>query len=228
MGCLGGAGLVEKPDITIEGLDEMLNEIAKGCIEIEKKFPDLQLKREKEQILNNRHEALQKEDKSNESQVESTVKDFNKKELDIDNKLIENKFKKMQEQYELGLKVALKAKEKLIGKLEQQLQKATSAVLKNLIGEYIEKIKKLSPAGFLDSEFGKPIKDALEKQGLSETALKSYKEELRNERTERRKKEREEFGIKQNEWPEEEMYDDDKENFYQKMLDEYKDKMELK
>jgi len=77
MGCLG---VVEKPDLTIEGLDEMLNEIAKGCIEIEKKFPDLQLKREKEQILNNRHEALQKEDKSNESQVESTVKDFNKKE----------------------------------------------------------------------------------------------------------------------------------------------------
>ena len=134
----------------------------------------------------------------------------------------------MQEQYELGLKVALKAKEKLIGKLEQQLQKATSAVLKNLIDEQIENIKKLSPAKFLDSEFGKPIKNALEKQGLSEGALKSYKEELRKERTERRKKEREEFGIKQNEWPEEEMYDDDKENFYQKMLKEYEDKMDLK
>jgi hypothetical protein len=135
MGCLGGAGLVEKPDLTIDGLDEMLTEIADGCVKIEQKFPDIQLKREKEVILNDRHESLQKVDIKNESKVESEVKKFNAKELDIDNKLIENKFKKMQEQYELGLKVALKAKEKLIGKLEQQLQKATSAVLKNIIGE---------------------------------------------------------------------------------------------
>jgi len=227
MGCLGGAGLVEKPDLSIDGLDKMITEVGEGCAKIELKFPDLLLKHEKEELLNKRHDALQKVDKKNETLVESTVKEYNKQELEIDNKLIKNKLDKMHEQYELGLKIALQAKEKLVGKLEQQLQKATSAVLKNLIGEQIENIKKLSPAKFLDSEFGKPIKDALEKQGLSESALKSYKDELRNERAERRKKEREEFGIKQNEWPEEEMFDDDKENFYQKMLDEYKDKMEL-
>ena len=226
MGCLGGAG-VSDIDLKIDGLEEMLTELTAECAKIELKFPDLLLKKEKEELLNKRHDALQKVDKKNEKLVESTVKDYNKQELEIDNKLIKNKFDKMHEQYELGLKMALKAKDKLVGKLEQQLEKATSAVLKRLIGQQIEKVKQLSPAKFLDSEFGKPIKDALEKQGLSESALKSYKDELRNERAERRKKEREEFGIKQNEWPEEEMFDDDKEDFYQKMLDEYKDKMEL-
>ena len=38
----------------------------------------------------------------------------------------------------------------------------------------------------------------------------------------KKKKEREEFDIIQNEWPEEEMFIDDKENYYQKMLDEEK------
>ena len=100
-------------------------------------------------------------------------------------------------------------------------------MVKKLVGEQLSKVKELSPAKFLDSEFGKPIKDALEKQGLSQAALTTYKDGLRNERTDRRKKERDEFSIKQNEWPDEEMFDDDKDSLYQKMLDEYKDKMDF-
>ena len=64
--------------------------------------------------------------------VESTVKDFNKHELEVDNKLIKNKLDKIHEQYELGLKIALKAKNKLVHQLEQQLQKATSSMTQRI------------------------------------------------------------------------------------------------
>ena len=117
-----------------------------------------------------------------------TEKDFNKQELEINNKSTKNKLDKIHEQYELGLKIALKAKNKLVHKLEQQLQKATSSMTQKIIDEQIEKIKQWSHAKFLKSEFGKPIKDILEKQGLSESALKSYKDELSYERAEIRKK----------------------------------------
>ena len=224
MGCLGCSAA--NVDLTIDGLDEMLKDLPVEIAEIELKYPDTEIQEKKEELLKKRHEELEKVDKKDEKLVLSTVKEFNNQELKIDNELIKIKLDKMHDQYELGLKTALKAKNKLIEKLEQQLEKASS-MAKRILSQQIDSIKAMTPAQFLDSEFGKPIKDALEKQGLSESALKSYKENLKYQRTERRKKEREEFGIKQNEWPEEEMFDDDKENLYQKMLDEYKDKMEL-
>ena len=224
MGCLGCSGV--KVDLTIEGLDDMLKELPVEIAEIELKYPDNELQEKKKELLKKRHEAVEKVDKKVERLVVSTLKDFNNQELKIDNDLIKNKLDKLHDQYELGLKTALKAKNKLIEKLEQQIEKASS-LAKEILSKKINEIKAMTPAEFLESEFGKPIKDALEKQGISESALKSYKDDLRNQRAERRKKEREEFDIQQNEWPEEEMFDDDKENLYQKMLDEYKDKMDI-
>ena len=224
MGCLGCSEV--KVDLTIEGLDDMLKDLPVEIAEIELKYPDNELQEKKKEVLKKRHEAVEKVDKKVERLVVSTLKDFNNQELKIDNDLIKNKLDKLHDQYELGLKTAQKAKNKLIEKLEQQLEKA-STMAKKILTQQIDSIKAMTPAEFLESEFGKPIKDALEKQGLSESALKSYKDDLRNQRAERRKKEREEFDIQQNEWPEEEMFDDDKENLYQKMLDEYKDKMDI-
>ena len=224
MGCLGCSGV--DVDLTIDGLDEMLKDLPAELTEIELKYPDDKLQEKKEEVLKKRHEELEKVDKKVERLVISMVKDFNDQELKIDNELIKIKLDKLHDQYELGLKTALKAKNKLIEKLEQQIEKASS-LAKEILSKKINEIKAMTPAEFLESEFGKPIKDALEKQGLSESALKSYKDDLRNQRAERRKKEREEFDIKQNEWPEEEMFDDDKENLYQKMLDEFKDKKDF-
>ena len=223
MGCLGAAPEI---DLGVDGLDQMLADLSKELLEIEVKHPDKDLLDKKEKILNERHEELKNTDLKNESNVESVVKKFNEKELEVDNKLIENKLNKMHDQYEVGLKTAQKVKEKLIAKLEKQLEGANS-MLKTVLNKKIEEVKGLSPAKFLDSEFGKPIKETLEKQGLSQNALTSYKDELKKQRSERRAKEREEFGIKQNEWPEEEAFDDDKENLYEKMLKEYEDKMEV-
>ena len=224
MGCLGCSGV--DVDLTIDGLDEMLKDLPAELTEIELKYPDDKLQEKKEEVLKKRHEELEKVDKKVERLVISMVKDFNDQELKIDNELIKNKLDKLHDQYELGLKIAQKAKNKLIEKLEQQIEKASS-LAKEILSKKINEIKAMTPAEFLESEFGKPIKDALEKQGISESALKSYKDDLRNQRAERRKKEREEFDIKQNEWPEEEMFDDDKENLYQKMLDEFKDKKDF-
>ena len=224
MGCLGCSGV--KVDLTIEGLDDMLKDLPVEIAEIELKYPDKELQEKKEEVLKKRHEELEKVDKKVERLVISMVKDFNDQELKIDNELIKIKLDKLHDQYELGLKTALKAKNKLIEKLEQQIEKASS-LAKEILSKKINEIKAMTPAEFLESEFGKPIKDALEKQGISQTGLKSYKDDLRNQRAERRKKEREEFDIKQNEWPEEEMFDDDKENLYQKMLDEFKDKKDF-
>ena len=224
MGCLGCSGV--DVDLTIDGLDEMLKDLPAELTEIELKYPDDKLQEKKEEVLKKRHEELEKVDKKVERLVISMVKDFNDQELKIDNELIKIKLDKLHDQYELGLKTALKAKNKLIEKLEQQIEKASS-LAKEILSKKINEIKSMTPAEFLESEFGKPIKDALEKQGISQTGLKSYKDDLRNQRAERRKKEREEFDIKQNEWPEEEMFDDDKENLYQKMLDEFKDKKDF-
>ena len=226
MGNLGCCGV--DVDFNIEGLDEMLIELGADLAKIELTYPEpnKDLVEKKEEVLKKRHEALVKVDKKDEKLVLSTIKDFNNKELEIDNELIKYKLDKMHEQYELGLKMAQKVKNKLIEKLEQQLEKASS-MAKRVLSQQIESIKAMTPAQFLDSEFGKPVKDTLEKKGLSQSVLVSYKDELRNQRTERRKKEREEFGFQQNEWPDDEKFDDDKENLFQKMLDEYKDKMEL-
>ena len=79
----------------------------------------------------------------------------------------------MHEQYEAGLKVCQQVKNKLIEKLEKKLESANS-LAKTALNTQIEKVKSYSPAQFLDSEFGKPIKDTLEKKGLSESALKTY------------------------------------------------------
>ena len=224
MGCLCSNSVSE--DFKVDGLDEMLVQLGADLVAIEAKFSDSELLKQKEEILKKRHEELQKTDLKDESKVESVVKKFNNEELKIDNDVIKNKLDKMHEQYEAGLKVCQQVKNKLIEKLEKKLESANS-LAKTALNTQIEKVKSYSPAQFLDSEFGKPIKDTLEKKGLSESALKEYKDGLRNQRAERRKKEREEFGIKQNEWPEEEAFDDDTQNLFQKMLDEYKDKMEL-
>ena len=72
----------------------------------------------------------------------------------------------------------------------------------------------------MNSPFGKPLKDLLQKQGLSNTVLKSYIEELTQERAKRRKEEREEFGIKVNEYPDEELYDALKKDLFQEMMEE--------
>ena len=208
MGCLGGGAVP-----TIEGIDEVLTDVTQKILDIKENFTNDKLLEEKKEILENRHNQLKDADKSNEAELTKLIKELNGKDLEIDNKLIKHELDKMQKIYEIGLEYADILKDKLLKQLQK---KADSAIVKR----QIEQIKKYSPAEFLNSPFGKPLKDLLQKQGLSNTVLKSYIEELTQERAKRRKEEREEFGIKVNEYPDEELYDALKKDLFNEMLEE--------
>lgn len=208
MGCLGGGAVP-----TIEGIDEILNDVTQKIMDIKNNFTNDKLLEEKKQILEKRHAKLKEADKSKEEELTKLIKELNGKDLEIDNKLIQHELNKMQKIYEIGLEYADILKDKLLKQLEK---KADSAIVKR----QIEQIRKFTPSEFLNSPFGKPLKDLLAKQGLSNTVLKGYIEELTQERAKRRKEEREEFGIKVNEYPDEELYDALKKDLFQEMMEE--------
>ena len=106
--------------------------------------------------------------------------------------------------FTVGLELADTFKNITLKKLEEKV-KSTPAILASAINNEIEEIRKQSPLEFLNSPQGKVLKNALEKQGMSEVALNSTKKELMKERAERRKLEREEFGIKVNEYDDEDL-----------------------
>ena len=208
MGCLGGGAVP-----TIEGIDEILNDVTQKILDIKNNFTNDKLLKKKKQILEKRHAKLKEADKSKEEELTKLIKELNGKDLEIDNKLIKHELNKMQIIYEIGLEYADILKDKL---LKQLKKKADSAIVKR----QIEQIRKFTPSEFLNSPFGKPLKDLLAKQGLSNTVLKGYIEELTQERAKRRKEEREEFGIKVNEYPDEELYDALKKDLFQEMMEE--------
>ena len=199
---------------------EIAVEVTEKLVKIEEEFSSVEELKEKDEVLKLRHDALAAADKNNEEGLTKLIKEFNKKELDVDNKLIIKEVNKKVKMYELGLEYSDVLREKLLTKLEKKINGPTASIVKN----QIEKIKKLSPAEFLDSEFGKPLKDLLKKKGLTDTAMKDYMDKLMAERAERRKKEREEFGIAVNEYPDEEIYEAAKKDLYNDMLKETADK----
>ena len=74
----------------------------------------------------------------------------------------------------------------------------------------------------MNSTYGKLLKEALEKKGMSATLLKSFKNQLLKERRQRRKVEREEFGIEKNEFDDENM-DELKLDLFKLISDDIKD-----
>jgi hypothetical protein len=215
MGCCGGSMPGGDNEVT-----EMLKEVTEKIVKIQEEYNTLEESREKEKILKERHDVLAAADKNNEEALTKLIKVYNGKELEIDNKLIIKEVNQKVKLYELGLEYSEVLREKLLAKLEQKVTGVGGAVIK----KQIEKIKKLSPAEFFDSEFGKPLKDLLKKYGLTDTAMKDYMAKLLTERAERRKKEREEFGIAVNEYPEEETYEAAARDLYGEMLKEAAEK----
>ncbi len=219
MGCCGGSMPGGDNEVT-----EMLKEVTEKIVKIQEEYNTLEESREKEKILKERHDVLAAADKNNEEALTKLIKVYNGKELEIDNKLIIKEVNQKVKLYELGLEYSEVLREKLLAKLEQKVTGVGGAVVK----KQIEKIKKLSPAEFFDSEFGKPLKDLLKKYGLTDTAMKDYMDKLLKERAERRKKEREEFGIAVNEYPEEETYEAAAKDLYGDMLKEAAEKFAKK
>ena len=147
------------------------------------------------------------------------VKEYNGKELEKDNKIIENENEKMKLLYKLGLDLAAELKEKMIKELEEKISKAPSMTVQVLKSQ-LNEMTGLSPQEFLQSDFGKPLREALEKKGLNKAYMDGFKETLKVKRKDRRLKERGEFNINVNEFPDEEVFDDDKEGetFFEKLM----------
>lgn len=211
MGCLGSLGvnvidedtakLLSTLDLKIEEYDKTFNKNSKEAEE------------HKEKQLKNRHEKLSGLKEKNEEITEEIIKELNKKELvnpeeesglGFELEILLNYLDKMYFILSVGLELAESLKNITLKKLEDKV-KSAGAIAASQINKQIEEIKKQSPLQFLESPQGKVLKDALAKKGLSEVALTSKKKELMKERAERRKAEREEFGIKVNEFDEEDI-----------------------
>ena len=211
MGC--GGSITKKGPIAeiLQKLDENYELIKKQC-------NNEKLELEKKGIILLRHAALEKV-KDNPEQMMIVVKEFNKTELDMDNKLIANENERMKLLYKLGMDLSKELQDKMVKELEEKISKAPSMTIQ-VLKKQLSEITRFSPQEFLQSDFGKPLKEALEKKGLNKAYMDGYKETLKAQRKERRFKERGEFNINVNEFPDEEIFDDDKEGetFFEKLM----------
>ena len=224
MGCLDCFKTALPPEV-----EELLKEVTKRGDEIANKFliEANQKQREKAELIEERHEKVKEADLRDTESLNKLLLDYNKKEIEKDKELIENEVEKLHCIYEMGLDLSDKLKEITLNQLKKKLDKAPE-LAKRAINSQIEQVKKYTPKEFLNSEFGKPLKTALEKQGLRDKYLKDYIQNLEKERKERRAEERKEFGISQNEFPPEDDLNFTAEDLFEAIFDEYKNDDEFK
>ena len=206
-------------------VEEILKKVAEkspdiidNCVIKKKKIDD-----EFNEVLEERKKKVEESKDKSSSELEELLKEYNKKELEKEKELIANELDKMHSLWELGLDLSNPLKNYTITKLTKKLDDAP-AVLKPAINKQINEVKAYSPKQFLNSAFGKPLKNALIKQGMSVTVLKNFKEELLEKRKTRRKEERNQFSfVKKNEFPPEDEFEFNVDDLYEAIFDEYKE-----
>jgi hypothetical protein len=215
MGCLGQFGV--DPDIAkiLATLDIKMEEYYKV---FEKEAKEAKDKQEKQ--LKERKETLQKLKDKKEDIKDDVIKDLNKKELEVEIGFLANQVDKMHYIFSIGLELIEPIRKVTLDKLIEKSKKAPAVTL-NAIKKQIDEVKSIPLIEFLNSTYGKVLREALEKKGMSATILKSFKNQLLKERSQRRKVEREEFGIKVNEFDNEKI-DDLKLDLYSLIEAEYK------
>ena len=215
MGCAGFQVMDEETAKLLASLDRKVEEFHET---FEKDVKEIKDKQDKQ--LKERHQELLKL-KETESITEQAIKDLNKKELKVEIDILSNAVNKMHYIFEVGLDLVEPLRKITIDKLLEKA-KSAPAITVNKIKSQIEDVKKIPVIDFLSSTYGKVLANALEKKGMSEAFLKSTKKSLLAERSERRKKEREEFGIKVNEFDDENI-DKMKLDLFALVKQEYKD-----
>jgi hypothetical protein len=215
MGCLG---LGVDPEIAkiLGTLDIKMEEYHKVFVDGVKKAKDKQEKQLKE-----RKEEFQQLKQKNQEITEEVIKKLNKAELDVEIDLLANQVDKMHYIFSIGLELVEPIRKVTLDKLIEKSKKAPAMTLRTIQNQ-IDEVKNIPIIEFLNSTYGKVLREALEKKGMSATLLKSFKNQLFKERGQRRKVEREEFGIKTNEFDDESM-DDLKLDLYSLIESEYKD-----
>lgn len=216
MGCLGIEVIDEETSKILATLDLKVEEYKKTFeTNVEK------VKKKQEDQLKARHDTLSELKEKNEEITEKTIRKLNGDELKVEIDILSNILDKMHYIFEIGLSLVEPLRKVTLDKLIEK-SKTAPAITVNKIKSQIEEIEKIPVLDFLKSTHGKVLKNALEKKGMSETILKSVKKQLLKERGERRKVEREEFGIKVNEFDDENI-DKMKLDLYSLVEKEYKD-----
>ena len=123
--------------------------------------------------------------------------------------------------FSIGLELADPIRKVTLDKLMEKAKSAPAITL-NKINSQIEEIKNYPILEFLNSTYGKVLREALEKKWMSATVLKGYKNKLFKERNQRRKVERDLYGIEKNEFDDEKM-DELKLDLFELIQSEYKD-----
>ena len=193
MGC-GGFGVDPEIAKILASLDEKVEDFIKT---FQTDAENAQKELEKE--ISSRHEQLEKYQKSSEGITEERIKELNKKELEKEIDILSNEVDKMHYIFELGLELVGPLRKVTLDQLLNKAQTAPAIALKK-INAQIEEIKNYPVLDFLNSTYGKVLRDALAKKGLSESLLGGVKKEIMKKRGDRRKEERKEFGIKVNEF----------------------------
>jgi hypothetical protein len=222
MGCTSCGempGIPPEVEAILKELDEKAPEIINACQNEKQKILE-----KKEKLLSERDEKVSKavNEKLEEDKLKELLLELNLKEIDIEKELIITEVEKMHKLYEIGKSLADKLKQVTIDQLKKKLEKAPS-LARAALNTQLETVNNSNSKEFLDSEFGKPLKTALEKYGMSQVVLQNVMNEYKEERKKRREEERTKYNISQNEFPPDDELDISAEELYNLIFDEYKD-----
>ena len=215
MGC-GSFGVDPEIAKILLSLDEKIEDFDKTFIEEAKKVKD-----DLDKEIESRHKALEEYKKSEEGITEKRLKELNKKELEKEIDILSNGVDKMHYIFDVGLELVEPIRKVTLDKLLEKAKSAPAIAL-NKINAQIEEVKNIPVIDFLNSTYGKVLKDAMAKKGLSDTLLVGVKKEIMKNRGKRREAERKEFGIKENEFEKEDI-SQLKLNLMDLIQNEYKD-----
>ena len=205
-------------------VEDLLNKVKDKAPDIIKNFVinEEKIKNEFTQLLEKRDKDVGEAKNKNEEELKKLLKKYNEKELDVEKEKISNEVEKMHCLWELGLELTEPLKNYTLKELQKKLDKAKGP-FKKAVDSQINQVKAFSPKEFLNSPFGKPLKTALIKQGMSKTLLEDFKKQLLKDRKERRKKEKEKHLHVKNINLEEEDFEFNIDDLFEAIFDEYKD-----
>ena len=219
MGCydfpIGGYELEEKIAKILATLDKKVEKYQKV---FEKNSKEAKDKFEKQQ--EKRKSTLDNWKKESKEITEQDIRELNKAEFKVEVEFLVNQLDKMHYIFSIALELIEPIKKVTLDKLMEQAKSAPAMTL-NTINKQIEEIKSFPPLEFYNATYGKVLRQAVEKNGMSATVIKGYKNKLFKERKARRKAEKEEVGIEKNEFDDEEM-DDLKLDLYRLIIEEGK------
>ena len=161
MGCAGGFGVDPEIAKILASLDDKIEDFNKTFIEDSDKA-----KNEFDQEIKNRPSKLEECKKNKERITEEMLRDLNRKEVEKELDILSNILDKMHYIFEIGLELVEPIRKVTLDKLIEKSKTAPSIALTKIKAQ-IEEIKSIPIIDFLYSTYGKVLKDALTKKGLS-------------------------------------------------------------